>query len=44
MRKIDPHERKDLKILLEKPFEFPKSAEELFKDGLQTERNQFDKK
>ena len=27
MRKIAPHERKDLKILLENPFEFSKSAE-----------------
>ena len=43
MRKIAPHERKDLKILLENPFEFPKSAEELFKDRLQIERIQFDK-
>ena len=42
MRKIAPHERKDLKILVENPFEFPKSAEELFKDRLQIERNQFD--
>ena len=40
---ITTHERKGLKILLENPFEFPKSAEELFKDRLQIERNQFDK-
>ena len=44
MRKIAPHERKDLKILLENSFEFPKSTGELFKDRLQIERNQFDKK
>ena len=43
MRKNALHERKDLKILLENPLEFPKSAEELFKDRLQIERNQFDK-
>ena len=43
VRKIAPHEREDLKILLEKPFEFSKSAEELFEDRLQIERNQFDK-
>ena len=30
MRKIAVHEREDLKIFLEKPFEFPKSAEELY--------------
>ena len=43
MRKISPRERKDLKILVENSFEFPKSAEKLFKDRLQIERNQFDK-
>ena len=42
MRKISVHEREDLKIFLEKPFEFPKSAEELYDHRLQIERNQFD--
>ena len=42
MRKIGVHEREDLKIFLEKPFEFPKSAEELYDHRLQIERNQFD--
>ena len=36
------HEREDLKIFFEKPFEFPKSAEELYDHRLQIERNQFD--